>query len=77
MKDTKGVRKAVKAMVRELPLTPIVQHALQHAVGQNSPISNFRGNELRHNLTEVVKQAVEGAVAGIVGEGYNGVAYNP
>lgn len=65
--STKGLRKAVKAIVRELPLTPIVQHALQHAVGE-LPNFELRGNDLRHNLTEVVKEAVEGAVAGMVRE---------
>jgi phosphatidylserine/phosphatidylglycerophosphate/cardiolipin synthase-like enzyme len=63
--NAKTLKKAVKAIVRELPLTPIVENALKHAVGD---LSNFdlRSNDLRHNLTDVVKNAVEEAVSGIV-----------
>jgi hypothetical protein len=41
---------------------------LKHAVRQ-VPHFDLRGNELRHNLTDVVKQAVEDAVSGIVRKG--------
>jgi len=61
----KVVKKAVKAIVRELPLAPIVQEALEHAVGE-IPDFKLRGNQLRRNLTEAVKEAVEDAVCGIV-----------
>ena len=61
----KVVKKAVKAIVRELPLAPIVQEALEHAVGE-VPDFKLRGNQLRRNLTEAVKEAVEDAVCGIV-----------
>jgi phosphatidylserine/phosphatidylglycerophosphate/cardiolipin synthase-like enzyme len=64
----KAVKKAVKAIVRELPLAPIVENALKHAVGE-LPNFDLRGNELRHNLTDVVKEAVEDAVSGIVRKG--------
>jgi phosphatidylserine/phosphatidylglycerophosphate/cardiolipin synthase-like enzyme len=60
-----GLKKAVKAIVRDLPLAPIVEDALRHAVGQ-APKLELRGNELRHDLTDVLKQAVEDAVSGIV-----------
>jgi cardiolipin synthase len=64
----KALKKAVKAIVRELPLAPIVEDALKHAIGE---LPNFKlhGNELRRNLTDVVKEAVEGAVSGIVRKG--------
>jgi cardiolipin synthase len=65
--STKALRKAVKAIVRELPLTPIVQDALKRAVGE-LPNFELHGNDLRHNLTEVMKEAVEGAVVGMVRE---------
>ncbi len=65
--DAKAVRKAVKVIVRQLPVAPIVQDALKHAVG-GLPRFDLRRNDLRYNLTEVVKDAVEGAVAGIVRE---------
>jgi phosphatidylserine/phosphatidylglycerophosphate/cardiolipin synthase-like enzyme len=71
-KDTvegaKALKKAVKAIVRELPLAPIVEGALKHAIGE-LPNFELRGNELRHNLMDVVKEAVEDAVSGIVRKG--------
>jgi cardiolipin synthase A/B len=66
--SARAVKKAVKAIVRELPLVPIVEAALKHAVGE-LPSFDLRGNELRHNITDVVKDAVEDAVSGIVRKG--------
>src|SRR5204862_6212907 len=43
----KTLKKAVKAIVRELPLAPIVENALKHAVGE-VPNFELRGKELRH-----------------------------
>jgi cardiolipin synthase len=64
----KALKKAVKAIVKELPLAPIVQAALRHAVGE-LPNFELRSNELRHNLTDAVNEAVEDAVSGIVRKG--------
>jgi cardiolipin synthase A/B len=69
--NTKTLKKAVKVIVRELPLAPIVEGALKRVVGGLPKAElrrkfELRRNELRHNLTEVVKEAVEGAVAGMV-----------
>jgi cardiolipin synthase len=66
--DGDALKKAVKAIVRDLPLAPIVEDALRHAVGQ-VPKFELRGNELRHELTDVVKEAVEDAVCGMVRRG--------
>jgi cardiolipin synthase A/B len=63
--NTKVLKKAVKAIVRDLPLAPIVEEALKKAVGQ-VPNFEIRRDELRHNLTDVVKEAVEEAVTGMV-----------
>jgi phosphatidylserine/phosphatidylglycerophosphate/cardiolipin synthase-like enzyme len=63
--DGKALKKAVKAIVRDLPLAPIVENALKHAVSQ-VPKFELRGNDLRHDLTDVVKEAVEDAVSGMV-----------
>jgi cardiolipin synthase len=63
--NAKALKKTVKAIVRELPLTPIVEDALKHAVGK-LPNFDLRSNELRHDLTDVLKNAVEEAVSGIV-----------
>jgi len=67
-KDENTLTKAIKAIVRDLPLAPIVEDALKHAVRQ-VPKFELRGNELRHDLTEVVKEAVEDAVSGMVKRG--------
>jgi cardiolipin synthase len=68
VEGAKVLKKAVKAIVRELPLTPIVQEALEHAVGR-IPDLDLRGNEFRHHLTDAVKEALEDAVAGVVRKG--------
>jgi len=61
----KALRKKMKAIVRELPLAPMVRDALSHAVGE-VPDFDLRNAKLRHDLTDVVKEAVEHAVSGIV-----------
>ena len=63
-----ALKKAVKAIVRDLPLAPIVEDALRHAVRQ-VPKFGLQGNELRHDLTDVLKEAVEDAVSGMVKRG--------
>jgi phosphatidylserine/phosphatidylglycerophosphate/cardiolipin synthase-like enzyme len=67
--DAKAIKKTVKAIVRELPLVPIVEDALRHAV-RELPNFDLHRNELRHNLTDVVKEAVEDAVSGMVRRGH-------
>jgi cardiolipin synthase len=64
----KALKKKVKAIIRELPLAPIVQGALEHAVGE-LPDLTLLGNELRDNLADAVKEAVEDTVSGIVRRG--------
>jgi cardiolipin synthase A/B len=66
--STRAVKKAVKIIVKELPLAPIVEDALKQAVGELPPVE-LHGNELRHNLTDALKDAVEGAVSSIVRKG--------
>ena len=63
--SVKTLRKTMKAIVRELPLAPIVQDALRHAIGE-VPNFDLRNSKLRHDLTDVMKEAVEHAVSGIV-----------
>jgi cardiolipin synthase A/B len=69
--DGDALKKAVKAIVRDLPLAPIVEDALRHAVRQ-VPKFELRGSELRHNLADVVKEAVEDAVSQMVRRGTSG-----
>src|SRR5262249_1845033 len=56
--SAKALRKTMKAIVRELPMAPIVQDALKHAIGE-VPNLDLRNSELRHDLTDAVKEAVE------------------
>ena len=59
------LKRAVKVIVKDMPLTPIVEDALKRAVRQ-APKFTVRPEELKHDLTDVIKQAVEDAVSGIV-----------
>jgi len=60
-----AAQKAVKVLVRQLPLTPLVQQALQHAAADVQE-PQFAGPEFAHNLEDALKEAVEGAVSRIV-----------
>jgi hypothetical protein len=64
-KQADGLKKAVKAVVKDFPLAPIVEEALRHAIGQ-VPKLELSGSTLRHDLTDRVREAVEDAVSGIV-----------
>jgi phosphatidylserine/phosphatidylglycerophosphate/cardiolipin synthase-like enzyme len=64
-KQADGLKKTVKAVVKDFPLAPIVEEALRHAVGQ-VPKLELRGSTLRHDLTDRVREAVEDAVSGLV-----------
>jgi len=60
-----STKKAAKALVRQLPLAPLVETALKHAKLelQNTDVS---GPELQQHLTEAFKDALEGAVSRFV-----------
>ena len=58
-------RKAVKALVRQLPLAPMVESALKHAASELQGFNPAEA-EFQHNLAEALKEAVEDAVSGIV-----------
>jgi len=60
-----SARKAAKALVRQLPLAPIVEAALKHAAGETSDW-RLEDPEFEHNLADAVKEAVEDAVSGMV-----------
>jgi hypothetical protein len=58
-------QKPARAVVRQLPLAPIVESALKHAA-TDMPDLEVAGTEFGHNLTDAVREAVEDAVSGIV-----------
>jgi cardiolipin synthase len=64
----RAIKKAVKVIVRDLPLAPIVENALKHAVA-DLPNFELRGTELGHDISDAVREAVEEAVSGIVRRG--------
>jgi cardiolipin synthase A/B len=63
----RGVRKMAKAIVRELPLEPVVAKALRHALRGIPDVPVARG-VLEHRVEDALRQAVEDAVSGIVRE---------
>ena len=60
-----GVRKVTKAIVRELPLEPLVAKALKHALRGVTEVPLAR-NTFEHRVEDALRQAVEDAVSGIV-----------
>ncbi len=58
-------RKAVKALVRQLPLAPMVEEALRHATAEVQG-SQLASPQFAHNLADALKEVVEDAVSGIV-----------
>lgn len=64
-KQADGLKKAVKAVVKDFPLAPIVEDALRHAAGRVTQLE-LHGDTLRHDLADRVREAVEDAVSGMV-----------
>ena len=60
-----GVKKVAKAIVRELPLEPLVAKALKHAL-RGIPEMPVARNTFEHKVEDALRQAVEDAVSGIV-----------
>jgi hypothetical protein len=60
-----GVRKVAKAIVRELPLEPLVAKALKRAL-RGIPEVPVARNTFEHKVEDALRQAVEDAVSGIV-----------
>lgn len=65
MRTPEAAKKAAKALVRQLPLVPIVESALKH-VAADFPDLKLAGAEFGHKLADAFKEAVEDAVSGIV-----------
>jgi len=60
-----GVKKVTKAIVRELPLEPLVAKALKHAL-HGIPEVPVARSKFEHRVEDALRQAVEDAVSGIV-----------
>ena len=58
-------KKAVKALVRQLPLAPMVEEALRRATAHVQGLQ-FAAPEFEHHLADALKEAVEDAVSGMV-----------
>ena len=65
MRANGGVKKVAKAIVRELPLEPLVAKALKHALRGVSDVPITK-NSFEHKVEDALRQAVEDAVSGIV-----------
>jgi phosphatidylserine/phosphatidylglycerophosphate/cardiolipin synthase-like enzyme len=65
MSQPVAAKKAVKALVRQLPLAPMVESALKHAAA-GIPDFNLGRPEFEHNLADALREAVEDAVSGFV-----------
>lgn len=60
-----GVKKVAKAVVRELPLEPLVAKALKHAL-RGIPEIPVARSIFEHRVEDGLRQAIEDAVSGIV-----------
>lgn len=65
MRANGGIKKVAKAIVRELPLEPLVAKALKHAL-RGVPQVPVTKNTFEHKVEDALRQAVEDAVSGIV-----------
>jgi hypothetical protein len=62
-----GVKKVAKAIVRDLPLEPLVAKALKRA-RRGIPEVPVARKTFEHRVEDALRQAVEDAVSGIVKE---------
>ena len=60
-----GVKKVAKAVVRELPMEPLVAKALKHALRGIPEVPGAR-NVFEHRVEDALREAVEDAVSAIV-----------
>lgn len=60
-----GAKKVAKAIVREMPLEPLVAKALKHAL-RGVPELPVGRSTFEHRVEDALRQAVEDAVSGIV-----------
>ena len=60
-----GVKKVIKAVVRELPMEPLVAKALKHAL-RGLPKVPVTRNVFEHQVEDALRESVEDAVSAIV-----------
>jgi cardiolipin synthase len=64
---TSAVKRLARVVVRDMPLEPVVQRALQQAL-RDMPGAEFARNKFEHKLEDAVRAAVEDTVSHIVRE---------
>jgi hypothetical protein len=67
MVPARAAKRLAKAVVRSLPLEPLVERALKQAL-TNIPDVTFTMNKFEHRLEDGVREALEDAVSHIVRE---------
>jgi cardiolipin synthase A/B len=60
-------KRVAKALVRDLPLKPLVEQALRHALA-NVQDKRLSGHKFEHRIEDAVRDALEHSVSRIVGE---------
>lgn len=63
--DNGGMKKVAKALVREMPMEPLVAKALKHALRGVTEVPVKR-NVLAHKVEDALREAVEDAVSALV-----------
>jgi phosphatidylserine/phosphatidylglycerophosphate/cardiolipin synthase-like enzyme len=64
---SRTVKRLTKAVVRGLPLEPLVERALKQAL-TDTPVAEFAARKFEHRLEDAVREALEDAVSQIVRE---------
>jgi phosphatidylserine/phosphatidylglycerophosphate/cardiolipin synthase-like enzyme len=64
---TRATKRVARAVVRDLPLEPLVERALKQALN-DIPDVKFAGHKFEHRLEDAIRETVEDAVSHIVRE---------
>ena len=67
VRGSRAMKRLAKVVVRDLPLEPVVERALQQAL-RDIPDAEFAGDKFEHRLEDAVREAVEDTVSHIVRE---------
>src|SRR5262249_12638292 len=67
VRPAKTAKKMAKAIARELPLTPIVKHAVKKVIGENADIE-LDTKRVQETIENAVQEGVKDAVKDVVKE---------